>query len=50
MWQIVSSQQYIKILLVMLTSNSIGIMNACDTKQTRWWFSLQILDRKGKNA
>ena len=50
MWPIVSSQQYInttrKILLVMLTLKSIRIMNACDTKQKRWWFSIQIVNRK----
>ena len=52
MWIIVSSQQYIntilKILLVMLTLKSVTIMNACDTKQKRWWFSIQILNRKRK--
>ena len=52
MWPIVSSQQYnntiLKILLVMLTLNCIRIMNACDTKQKKWWFRIQILNRKKK--
>ena len=52
MWPFVSSQQYIntilKILLVMLTLKSIRIMNACDSKQKRWWISFQILFRKQK--
>ena len=46
------AQQYIntilKILLVVLTLKSISIMNACDTKQKRWWFSIQIVNRKQK--
>ena len=50
MLPIVSSRLYIntilKILLVMQTLKSIRIMNARDTKQKRWWFSIQIVNIK----
>ena len=45
---IVSGQQYINTILVMMTLKCIRIMNACDTKQKKWWISIQILNRKQK--
>ena len=40
---IVSDQQYINTILVMMTLKSFRIMNACDTKQRKCWISIQIL-------